>query len=85
VSNNYNIRNAAHSRINTRFSLVQSGSGPRPEATGSADAGVQRTQQHAAAAAGSAAPPPVDGGRPADNPTDDRALVPYQAEASNAR
>jgi len=80
-----NIWHAAYSRNTNKFSLAQSGSGPRPEAAGSADAGVQRTPQHATAAAGGAAPPPADGRRPADNSMDDRALVPYQAEASNAR
>ncbi len=63
-------------------SLAQSGSGPRPEAAGSTD--NQRTPQSTAAAS-SGAPPPADGRRPVDNPADDRALVPYQVEAGNAR
>ncbi len=62
-------------------SLAQSGSGPRPQAAGSTD--NQWTPQSTAAASGSA--PPADGRRPVDNPADDRALVPYQAEAGIAR
>jgi hypothetical protein len=76
---------AAYSQNTNGFSLAQSGSGPRPEAAGRADAGVQRTPQHTAAATGGGAPPPADGRRPADNAADDRALVPYQAETGNAR
>ncbi len=57
--------------------------GPRPENSGNAD--NQRAPRVTAAAAGGSAPTPGGGGRPADNAADDRALVPYQAEASSAR
>jgi hypothetical protein len=53
--------------------------GPRPESSGNADS--QRAPRVAAAAASSSAPAPGGGGRPVDNSADDRALVPYQAEA----
>jgi hypothetical protein len=64
-------------------SSAEARTGPRPESSGNADS--QRTPRIAAAAAGGSAPAPGDGGRPVDNPTDDRAMVPYQAEAGNAR
>ena len=57
--------------------------GPRPESSGNADS--QRAPRIAAAAAGGSAPAPGGGGRPVDNAADDRALVPYQAEAGSAR
>jgi hypothetical protein len=65
------------------IAIADTRTGPRPENTGSAD--NQRAPQIPAAAAGSNAPPPADNRRPADNPAEDRALVPYQAEAGGAR
>ncbi len=65
------------------LSSAEARTGPRPETSGNADR--QRTPRIAAAAAGGSAPAPGDGRRPVDNSTDDRALVPYQAEAGNAR
>jgi hypothetical protein len=64
-------------------SIAEIRTGPRPENTSGADS--QRAPQVTAATAGSNAPPPADNRRPADNPAEDRALVPYHAEAGGAR
>ncbi len=64
-------------------SSAEARTGPRPDSSGNADS--QRAPRVAAAAAGGGAPAPGGGGRPVDNAADDRALVPYQAEAGNAR
>ena len=64
-------------------SSAEARTGPRPESSGNADS--QRTPRIAAAAAGGSAPASGDGGRPVDNPADDRALVPNQAEGGSAR
>lgn len=63
------------------ISVAETRTGPRPEATSGAES--QRAPQVTVAAASNASPP-ADGRRPADNPAEDRALVPYQAEAGTA-
>jgi hypothetical protein len=65
------------------ISIAETRTGPRPEATSDADS--QRAPQVTVAAASNSASPPADSRRPADNPAEDRALVPYQAEAGSAR
>jgi hypothetical protein len=65
------------------FSIAETRSGSRPETA--SGTGSQRAPHIAAATDSGSAPPLTDAGRPAINITDDRALVPYQAEASSAR